>query len=296
MLTAAAVVMLAGASCEKNDGVYSPKKKISKVYREATCQDPDDPAEVSVQDKFLYENWTWSDGLVQQIDHYDGSSSVWTEAFTYDEHGRVLRIEDAVRLEVLTFEYKDGRISKSVLTYDGELSEEWGFSYENGKLVGMDVKFYDYDVDDDYAKRKSHLSPLNCLGLDGMANAALAKAVSRCKSAGKGTEVVEIKFRLDWDKDNISTLALTSNAASVVIRFEYDQYKNPKRGFNNIGNEGWAYSSANNVVKITDIYDPAEHVVTEYAYEYEKKYPVTVRWAANEWGYRCQYTEYYEYE
>ncbi len=292
LLIAVAVLMTIGASCEKGNGVYSPKNKISKVYREASYQDLDDPSVASVQDKYLYENWTWSDGLVQQIDHYDGSNSVWTEVFTYDEHNRVVKIEDAVWYELLTFEYEDGRISKSKLSYDGELSEEWSFSYENGKLTGIDVKCYYYD--DEY-KRKCHLSPLSSLGFDGIVNAAMTDAVSKCKSASKGTETVYIKFQLDWNKDNITMVAATTDGSTTTVNFEYDQYKNPKRGFNNIGNEWWTYNSANNILKMTQTYS-VETQVTEYAYEYEKKYPVTVHWTTDEYGYKCQYTDYYEYE
>ncbi len=289
MLTAAAVVMIVAASCEKSNGVYSPKKKINKVYREASIQNLDDPSEVSVQDKFLYENWTWSDGLVQQIDHYDGSNSVWTEAFTYDEHERVLKIEDAVWYETLTFEYQDGRISTSKLSYDGMLSEEWSFSYENGRLVRADGKCY-YD---DY-KGKRHLSPLSSLGFDGMTNDALTEAVGRCKSAAKGIET-EFTIQLEWDKDNISMMSVVSEEFSGTIRFEYDQYKNPKRGFNNIENTWWAYNSANNILKMTQTYG-SESLVAEYAYEYDNKYPVTVRCTTNEFGSRIQSTDYYEYE
>ncbi len=289
LLMAATVVMLVGASCEKNNGVYSPKKKISKVYREASCQDLDDPSAVSVQDKYLYENWTWADGLIQQIDHYESSTSVWTEAFTYDENGRVVKIEDAVWLETLAFEYEDGRISKSRLTYDGELSEEWNFSYENGKLVRADGKCY---YDDFYYKR--HLSTFGSLGFDDALDAALTKAVGQCKSAAKGI-VMDFTIQFEWNKDNITDVAMTSDEFTEVVRLEYDQCKNPKRGFNNIGNEGWQYSSANNIQKMTIVLG-SESLVTEYAYEYDGKYPVTVRWTTDEYGYRCQYTDYYEYE
>ncbi len=289
MLTAAAVVMSAGSSCEKDNGVYSPKKKISKVYREASYRDTDNPSVAVVQDKYLYENWIWSDGLVQQIDHYEDPNSVWTEVFTYDDNGRVVKIQDVLWSEMLTFEYEDGRISKTRFFSDGVLFEECDFTYENGRLVSMVGRDY-------YYKSKSHLSPLGSLGIDGAMNDALTKAIGKCKSASKGT--YEFKIHLDWTKDNITVVTVSSDYYATTFRLEYDQNKNPKRGLIDLYMDNviiGAYSSANNITKYTEtVFGMTEAV--EFGYEYEGKYPVTKQWTVTDEDGSEQYTEYYVYE
>ena len=65
-------MMFVFASCTK-DGVYKPKKKISKIYQ-TVLTDP-------VPEKVLIESWTWDGKLLSKIDYGDDN----VVSFTYDK-------------------------------------------------------------------------------------------------------------------------------------------------------------------------------------------------------------------
>ena len=83
-----ACVAMLFSSCHK-EGVFNPKKKISKIY---TSSSYTFNGNTTTFDKTLSEEWTWNkNNTLAKIDAH-GSLSETTETYTYDKK-RVTRID-----------------------------------------------------------------------------------------------------------------------------------------------------------------------------------------------------------
>lgn len=93
-------------SCTKEKtGVYSPKKKIQRVYHSSPNTE-----------KYLEQVWKWGDKTLESIDYYSSNGYFgWTENFTYKEN-RLDRIDVYVDKEYAIFTYNDNSL-KSINYY-----------------------------------------------------------------------------------------------------------------------------------------------------------------------------------
>ncbi|MDR1758734.1 MAG: hypothetical protein LBR51_07270 [Bacteroidales bacterium] len=96
VLLAVGVAAMFG-SCQK-EGVYKPKKMISKIY-EASTLDQNKPGE-----KLLSETWTWTDKQLTQIAY--GESQDLVAKITYDDKKRISKVTTSDG-ETIVFTYDD---------------------------------------------------------------------------------------------------------------------------------------------------------------------------------------------
>ena len=134
----AVAVMVVFVGCKK-DGIYNPKKKISKItyirqYNDPTYGQGDDTAT---------EVWKWDKNKLKQIVHY-----AWVENFVYDKNGRLLRIENIDYDEYIWFEYEGNKLIKASM-YDGGTAEtsEFDLEYNGKKLSKITVSYPRYVAD-----------------------------------------------------------------------------------------------------------------------------------------------------
>ena len=101
-LTLMALITLI-SSCDRiEDGAYSPKEKISKIYSD----DMDGGKELEAV-------WNWNKKQLQSIDYYWNDIINYSEYYTYNNDGRIESIIDTDNEEKIKYEYDDKKLSKA---------------------------------------------------------------------------------------------------------------------------------------------------------------------------------------
>ena len=278
-LITALITLVIFTSCNKNkiDGVYNPKEKIDKIYWSY--------ADIS---KRLLEDWTWKDKQLKTIDYYNSDGTIEsTDRFSYNDE-RLIQVDNYESDVCMKYryDYKD-RLSEAISSYNGVLMEKYEFEYDGNELSDIKLTIYE----DMALSNDNRMNPLRYmlpeLSLKSIKNAAK-------KTPLRSNIVVEID--IDWEGNNISELELEIGDLSEKLVFEYDNKKNPFRGFLGLyfdelifahGN----FASKNNVTKIitTEEYKGISATDTEViSYTYDGKFPVTRSYDGH--------TDYFEYE
>lgn len=273
------IALVALTSCNKNkiDGVYNPKEKIDKIYWSS--------ANIS---KRLLEDWTWKDKRLKTIDYYSSDGTIEsTDRFSYNGE-RLIQVDNYEYNSSMKYRYdhKD-RLLEATFTYDGILMEKYDFEYDDNELSDIKLTIYeDWALNND-----NRMNPLRYM-LPELPLESIKRIAK--KSPLRSNIVVEID--VDWKDDNISEIELEIGDISEKLVFEYDDKKNPFRGFLGLyfdelilahGN----FASRNNVTKITitEEYKGISATDTEYvSYTYDGKFPVTRSYDGE--------TNYFEYE
>ena len=273
------IALVALTSCNKNkiDGVYNPKEKIDKIYWSS--------ANIS---KRLLEDWTWKDKRLKTIDYYSSDGTIEsTDRFSYNGE-RLIQVDNYEYNSSMKYRYdhKD-RLLEATFTYDGILMEKYDFEYDDNELSDIKLTIYeDWALNND-----NRMNPLRYM-LPELPLESIKRIVK--KSPLRSNIVVEID--IDWYDNNISEIELEIGNISEKLVFEYDDKKNPFRGFLGLyfdelilahGN----FASKNNVTKITitEEYKGISATDTEYvSYTYDGKFPATRSYDGS--------TEYFKYE
>ena len=282
------LVMASMTSCTKEkDGVYTPKKKIQKVYDSWLNTE-----------KYLDQSWDWDGDLLKAINHYDsGENLMWTETFSYDGN-RLVRVDDSNGPEYTLYDY-DGKKLKSANYYVGsELEATATYSYSDGKLNKIVLTGYEDAKSASERKLQSSYLPFSTEILE-VIDKIRSNIVER--SLGKENYVMELQFT--WSGDNVSKIVATYDDEIQPVTFQYDTKNNPHKGFLGVYSfdpgeeiqEGYMFMSKNNITKVTlCMDDEKEDDIIIFAYQYdEDDYPTTlVRWSYDS----ADHVTYYEYE
>lgn len=261
--------MIVFASCNK-DGVYNPAKKISKITITETDLSPrGGDVQTTVQD------WTWKKKQLQSIVYTikGNQDTSWTEEFSYDKSGRLIRIEDKKNNHYTVYEYDGDQLDKVLCFEYNEKMAEYNFKYKGDRLSEIEcLDFYRY-----YSIQKENkLNPLAfvCpsaivdLAQKAEENVALTESQPRQKMNAS-----KLVLSLEWDGTNISKIA--KDYPGYNKRYEclltYDSEKNPFTGFFALDFTGaYYYKSANNIVSMTQVGSTWKR---EYIYTYKGQYP-----------------------
>ena len=266
-VVALVAVMSAGTfnACKK-DGVYNPKKKISKMY------DEDFNGE-----KVLSETWTWDGNKLARIDYPNGDFNV----FEYDKD-RLINITD-----------KNGNYQKYI--YDGskiDKIQEWS---KDGSVLYMEYKFEhkgnkiskitsessieDFDFEDFvYPETSSKSLKSNALRFvlpEQIANITSAELKNNIKSQ-KVLGKISISIELTWKGNNIEKATLTNNSGlniPISIQLTYDNKSNPMYG---LFTGETIVTSKNNVKKMTLTMAGIPITEIDCSYEYEGNFPTKI--------------------
>ena len=284
------VVLASMTSCtkEEKDGVYTPKKKIQKVYVSSTDSE-----------KYLNQSWDWDGGMLKAINHYDsGKNLMWTETFSYDGN-RLVRVDDSNGPEYTIYDY-DGKKLKSANYYVGsELEATATYSYNDGKLNKIVLTGYEDAKSARERKLQSSYLPFST---------EILEVIDKIRSSivepslGKENDVMELQF--SWSGDNVSEIVATFEEEIQTVTFQYDSKNNPHKGFLGVYSfdpgeeiqEGYMFMSKNNITKVTlCMDDEKEEIIINFTYQYDRNdYPTMI---VRTWSYDSDdYVTYYEYE
>jgi len=268
LIVAIALLAVAFVSCKK-DGVYNPKHKIAKVYKEwtRTSVTTDGTASTTKIDSlkpYVAEEWTWNKKSLSSIMHKDKEGKVLeTINYTYDDKNRISG--SSCGSEKAEYVYNDDKKLQSIKITDGsDYSLTIEITYEDKLPASVKtVRAYTY----------KNLSAFE----KSIAPSYICDAIEAEQMHQKTTISSTYNTTIEWDGKNIKKVVTTGeNGYNYTTTYEYDDKTNPFKGMY-AGLEGdfdVAYSK-NNVVKVTNSSTNGTST-TEYSYEYDGKMPTKV--------------------
>ncbi len=286
LIVAIALLAVAFVSCQK-DGVYKPKQKIAKIYKEWTTIDvttqvtPDmttTRTDTTAQPRYVAEEWNWGDKTLSSVVIKDSHGNVDANvAYIYDDKNRLTGLTfDGGKVE---YAYNDDKKLQSVKYYeDNELGFSYDIEYEGKLPVKVAMTEYWGASDKNMSDFAKSLIPSYILKYKELKEKGLT---------AKATHTYTITANITWDGKNISQVVTAEpDEDPVTTTYEYDNNINPYYGMYGaacvIEEEAdglhFAYSK-NNVVKETCSYTSNNKTITtidEYTYEYDGKYPTSV--------------------
>lgn len=304
-------------ACQKEqEGVYNPKKKISRIYTEDYYQSYTTDYQ-SYTPKHLSEMWEWNGDKLSSIAYYNGNDYfLYKATFAYEEN-RISQIymtfggdeEDVVYLYL--FFYQDKMINSIQVSYkEGEEDSyhpgyEYRFTHTGDKITRIEQFFWED------SKMKGRLapalSPLRFVLPDLEKDYAMLDRMEKRASKGMSYSCM---YELEWDKNNIIKATMRDpEYGDEQYEYSYDRKLNPLygsflgvcySGYGGILSEGvmvpWV-TSKNNILfeRYTNFRE--WNGTEEYSYTYEGKFPVTCTIQnnrPNESSYRM--VTYYEYQ
>lgn len=269
-----ALFAFASTSCHK-DGVFNPKKKISRVFYQ-----------YNGGSKTLAATYVWNKNKLDKIDYGDGDIAY----YTYDGK-KVSKISNGA--QVVNFTYDGAKLSKVELSYEGQLEESIAVTHDGNKITKLVITEYDSDYKDAKDIVRTGLSLRGILPATTCDN-LVEKQIQAKESGRKGTYTYTLEFKYDgwniieerWVEDN------------DVYAFTYDKCNNPFFGlfggdFGGDGDYVDYLESKNNIEKVSNTYD-GEYSESFFQYSYDGKWPTEKRriYSDNTLG----YTYFYEYE
>lgn len=207
----AVAMMFVFASCTK-DGVYKPKKKISKIYE--TVQTDPNP------EKVLKETWTWDGKLLSKIDYGDGDFVT----FTYEKN-QLTAINDGDRRMELNYDSKGKLIDNIKVYYDNVLVMTYTFQHDKNLISSYTMEYAGGDIDKAKCARLVE-NVFRFIAPEAAKNEA-ANYVKAAESNLKGnTYTVEFTY----DGKNVSEQLVKKAGKEIHYTYTYTNYKNPFYG------------------------------------------------------------------
>lgn len=274
LLVAISVLLISFSSCSDDVGNYHPKGKISRIYSDSGLG------------KSLREMWSWNENKLDKIEH-----SSWTEYFTYNKKGQIVRVDDYEYGEYTEYLYDGNKLRKIRYYDDNTLEEEYSVTYDGNYPSKIELTYCYYKAKGESRLKNEGTNPLKTL-LSGNVYKTIQKEIEKCSSAYK-SDGYNYTIKLEWEKGNISKIRyeeieVGSDPTIEEVTLKYDNKNNP---FHNCLSlypddylEGY-WGSKNNVIEEFWI----DEGTTKYTYNYDGNYPIEKR---SDYG----YFEYYEYE
>ncbi len=286
LIVAIALLTVAFVSCKK-DGVYKPKEKIAKIYKEWTTIDvttqvtPDmttTRTDTMAQPRYVAEEWNWVDKTLGSVVIKDSHGNVDANvAYIYDDKNRLTGLTfDGGKVE---YAYNEDKKLQSMKYYeDNELGFSYDIEYEGKLPVKVAMTEYWGASDKNMSDFAKSLIPSYILKYKELKEKGLT---------AKATHTYTITANITWDGKNISQVVTAEHDEDpVTTTYEYDNNINPYYGmygavwvFEGEAEELHFAYSKNNVVKETCSYTSNNKTITtidEYTYEYDGKYPTSV--------------------
>jgi len=270
LLLIACVAMLFTA-CKK-EGVYTPSKKISRVYHTT----PEGS-------KSLVASCTWNkDNTLDRIDYYSGGSISYSYNFTYEKK-RVVKMSNYVDNKYYEYKYDGNKLKEIDYYRNGNLRRIYTFTYKGSTISEIEESYIDYKSADD----RGPSGALDFI-MPREFNQAYAKYQKQNPNPKATTEVTF--YKLTWEKGNMVKAIVTEieegDNDEYVFEAKYDNKKNPMLGaalseVQDIVN----YRSKNNITESTERWDNGtEYYTVRYDYTYEGNYPKSFRKSWEEGG------------
>ena len=255
-------------ACQKDKtGVYSPQKKIQRLYYSN-----------AYHDKTPYQSWEWNGDLLGSITHYteSGFKGTWVEEFTYEDN-RVVRVDNYTNSEYIAYEYDGDHLKSAIVYYRNTVVCKWDVSYDGDNIVKLTGTYYDSYKKDG---ARLHLNPLSHMLPHNVCDNVL-KCEKKLAEQRHQEENHTLVLLLTWTDNNISRIVFTGDGEYVEMLLQYDDNNCPFHGFMGCLEDyltnyisGHTGFSKHNVTSILATEDHYTDTIC-YAYQYDRdKYPV----------------------
>ena len=247
-----ALFAFASTSCHK-DGVFNPKKKISRVF-----------TQYNGGSKTLAATYVWNKNKLEKIDYGDGDIAY----YTYDGK-KVSKITYGA--QVMNFTYDGAKLSKVEVSYEGQLYYSYAVTHDGNKITKLVVTEYDSDKNDVKSIVRTGLCLRGILPATTCDN-LVEKQIQAKESGRKGTYTYTLEFKYDgwniieerWVEDN------------DVYTYTYDKCNNPFFGLFGGSDYVEYLESKNNIEKVSNTYNGG-YSESSYQYSYDGKWPTERR-------------------
>lgn len=248
-----AVVSTLFSSCEDPAGVYKPKKRISKVYRQSAGQA-----------EYLREEWIWNGNKVTSIIYYNGLEFDAMDVYSY-EGDRLFKVR-ANTGDYFECHYIDKQFDRiKYYTPAGVLEAEIICQYDDEKLSTFTI--YPYKANKNLISMIERGFVGKILTEEGM------KMVSAKLSNHSKAPLV---CNLFYEGENLSSIGYDDDLPILLSFSDYDSHSNVWYNFFPFTNSLWNFNykvfSKNNPQKISVL----DHT-SIYTYTYDADYPVTIQ-------------------
>ena len=271
------------SSCKK-DGVYKPKKKVSKIYEQNLNGE-----------KKLSETWIWDNDKLSRIDYENGDFDV----FEYEKDRLITVTEkdgnyqkyiysgskideiqywyknDDVMYVMYKFEYKGNKLSQITLGYGGILLND---------LKGMETS-----IKNQKSNALRYILPEQIAGI-------VSIPFEKQLKSRKALEPLSI-MKIIWKGNNIEQVTFGNKNIEVgaISKYTYDNKLNPMYG---LLIEESVISSKNNIKKftLTNSYGLGDTIEQEYSYMYDGDFPTEVTIKQTIGNIKSTSIIYYEYK
>lgn len=254
-------------SCQKDEtGVYTPKKKIQRIYLSS-----------DYLDKTPFQHWEWNDDKLNTITHYSESGykgANWIEYFTYDGN-RIIRVDNYTNSEYITYEYDGNHLKSATVYFRNSIVCTWTASYDGDHINKLTGTIYE-----PFFKENLHLDPLSHL-LPPTVCDNVVKCEQQMAQQRHQQETFTLVLLLTWTDDNISNIVFTGEGEYVDFQLQYDDKNCPWYNFMG-GLEDYLLNFTTGHTGFTK-HNITSMIVTEgdysdtlrFAYQYDSdKYPI----------------------
>lgn len=291
LFTIVTILLFVVASCEK-DGVYNPKKKISRICYSSQTQEN---GAISTVEKYAQELWYWDNNRLSGISFYDDEGELdREEKYSYDKKNRLSGI-DLGGNERCVLTYDRNRLTLVEFYTGNTLEQDMAFFYNDNDKQMSEVKITTYESKAAPTRISPTLFRIFLPNVDAVhASQKLAKMLA--ENTTKGADSFYIK--IEWEGKNITKTIFEDSDYDYHIEYAYDNMKNPYKGlfaydiFYKVGSE-------NNVVTEREFFD-GDIEENTFTYTYDGKYPATkshsYQFSYEEYHSTFTDTYYYEYK
>ena len=205
----AVALMFVFASCTK-DGVYKPKKKISKIYE--TVQTDPNP------EKILKEIWTWDGKLLSKISYDDGD----IVTFTYEKKQLTTINNGDTRIEI-NYDSKGKFIDNAKMYYKDVMYTTYTFQHDKNLISSYTVEYNGPGLADN-ARSARIIENMFRFVAPEVAQNEVANFVKTAENNTKADNSYTVYFV--YDGKNVSEQTVKSGNSQVVYTYTYTDYKN----------------------------------------------------------------------
>lgn len=240
---AALAILCLMSACSEKEGVYSPKKKIAKVYQASTYiygyhDEVSDSwfYDTNSSPKTLAEDWTWDGSKLSKITIYETGNVISKGEvadiinFTYDGK-QATRIEGYDQYMTISY---DGSKLKQVQIFDKEDNELEGameFVHDGKKITKINVTINDEDlVKSPSAMNLQKVLFRGILPTIDQADRVVAAMDKVVKSNGAKAQRT-IPVELTWTGDNVTGISMNQMGMTISGTYVFDNKNNPYQNF-----------------------------------------------------------------
>jgi hypothetical protein len=240
---AALAILCLMSACSEKEGVYSPKKKIAKVYQASTYiygfheeVSGEWFYDTNSSPKTLAEDWTWDGSKLSKITIYETGNVISKGEvadiinFTYDGK-QATRIEGYDQYMTISY---DGSKLKQVQIFDKEDNELEGameFVHDGKKITKINVTINDEDlVKSPSAMNLQKVLFRGILPTIDQADRVVAAMDKVVKSNGAKAQRT-IPVELTWTGDNVTGISMNQMGMTISGTYVFDNKNNPYQNF-----------------------------------------------------------------